>query len=252
MMRVVGIIQARMGSRRLPGKVMMQLGPKTVIEHVVGRLKQAKTIDEVVVATTDGAKDEVIITWCLDNEVLFYRGSENDVLDRYYQAAIKFDADVIVRITADCPMIDPEIVDIIVEGFLSGDFDGYGLSGEYPDGLDCQVFKFSALKQAWTEAILASDREHVGSYIENTNPKSFKLGSMSVLKQLGHHRWTLDEPEDYEFLRLLVSDLCKKNENFRTQDVLDHLDENPKLLSINSNIVRNQSYKNMRENEENI
>jgi spore coat polysaccharide biosynthesis protein SpsF len=251
-MKVVGIIQARMGSNRLPGKVMMPLGPKTAIDHVVSRLKQAKNVDLVVVATSDSNEDDILVSWCSDNNIEVFRGSETDVLDRYHAAAISYKADVIVRITADCPLIDPDIVDEVIDGFFKGGFDGFGLTGGFPDGLDCQVFSFAAIDKAWKEATLLSDREHVGSYIENTNPSAFNTGTVELINRLGFHRWTLDEKEDYIFLNKLLTGVTAANANFRTQDVLDYLLKNPSLMGINSHIKRNESYWKMRNNEKKI
>ena len=251
-MSVVAIVQARMGARRLPGKVMMQLGSKPVIEHVVVRLQRAQLVDRIVVATTDCQRDKVIASWCKTKGIDLFCGSEDDVLDRYYNAARDFDAKVIVRVTADCPLIDPEVVDKVIEGFFAENFDAFGLSGEFPDGLDCQVFTFEAIQKAWKEATLASDREHVGSYIEITNSSRFKVGGIEVFKGLGSHRWTLDEPEDYIFLNAIVENLYKKNRDFRTSDVLNYLEENPDLKKINSGFIRNESYWSMRENEKKV
>lgn len=251
-MKVVGIIQARMGSSRFPGKVMMPLGSKIVIDHVVSRLGESTKIDLVVVATTLQPEDDVIENWCHENEVQVFRGAEHDVLDRYQKASEFYSADVIVRITADCPFIDPEIVDKVIEGFTNGGYDAFGLGGDFPDGLDCQVFTKHALQKAWSEATLLSDREHVGSYIENTNPSGFNLGSVELFEGLGFHRWTLDEEADYIFLTKLVDKVVLYNEDFRTGDLLRCLEKNPDLLSINSSINRNEGYWSTRGDEEEI
>ena len=164
-MRVIAIIQARMSSTRLPGKVLMPLAGQPVLGHVVERIRACQTIADVVVATSSDATDDDIEAWCKSVGVSCYRGSLNDVLDRYYQAGLLHAADAVVRITADCPAIDPTIVDEVVHGYLAGGYEFYGLAGEFPDGLDCTVFAFSALARAWREAALPSEREHVGPYI---------------------------------------------------------------------------------------
>lgn len=250
-MKIVAIVQARMTSSRLPGKVMMKLGEKITIDHVVSRLKQSKNINQLIVATSSNKEDDLLELWCKENEVLCFRGSENDVLDRYYMAASKYNADIIVRITADCPLIDPEIVDKVIDAFFKDEYDGFGLSGGFPDGLDCQVFTYLAIEKAWKEATLPSDREHVGSYIENTNPSAFKLGSIELLNGLESHRWTLDEKKDYIFLNSLLKQM-HNIKNFRTQDVLNYLYKNPDLSHINSSIIRNEGYWSQRNDEENI
>lgn len=240
-MKVVAIIQARMSSTRLPGKVLMPLAGKLVLEHVVDRIRACKTIAEIVVATSTDQTDDAIQAWCQNAGVSCYRGSLNDVLDRYYQAAKIHGADAVVRITADCPAVDPTIVDEVVNGFLAGAYEFYGLAGEFPDGLDCTVFAFSALERAWREAKLPSEREHVGPYIEK-QPEIFKSGGLKKFTGLSHHRWTLDEPRDYEFLQAVFSRLYREDRIFLANDVLALLENEPELMNINSSIVRNEGY----------
>jgi len=241
-MNTVAIIQARMSSSRLPGKVLLPLMGKPVLEHVVTRLKYAISLKEIVVATSTEVDDDAIELWAKSNKVNYYRGSLSDVLDRYYQAALLYKAETVVRITADCPVIDPYIVDEVVFGFKKGAFDAYGLSGEFPDGLDCQVFSFSALEKAWKEATLPSEREHVGPYIEKTHPELFKLGGLEKFSNLGHLRWTLDEERDYEFLNQIYEELYVADSLFVTDDILNLLKRRPELSEINSQITRNAGY----------
>lgn len=240
-MKVVSIIQARMSSTRLPGKVLMPLANKPVLAHVVERVRACKTIDEVVVATSTDPTDDAIAAWCEVAGVSCYRGSLNDVLDRYYQAGLIHGADAVVRITADCPALDPTIVDEVVQGFVDGAYEFYGLAGEFPDGLDCTVFAFSALACAWREARLPSEREHVGPYIEN-HPELFKSGNLKKFTGLSHHRWTLDEPRDYEFLQAVFGRLHRDDRPFLAAELLALLDKEPDLMRLNSNIVRNEGY----------
>lgn len=240
-MNVVAIIQARMSSTRLPGKVLMELAGTPVLQHVVSRIKACKTIDQVVVATSADESDDPIEAWCFAHEVQSYRGSLNDVLDRYYQAANQCNADAIVRITADCPAIDPTIVDEVVMAYLAGGYEFFGLAGEFPDGLDCTVFAFSAIERAWKEAKLPSEREHVGPYIEK-NPRLFKSGGLKKFVGLSHHRWTLDEPRDLKFLEIIFSRLHQTNNLFLANDVLALLNAEPDLLKINGSIIRNEGY----------
>ncbi len=240
-MKIVAIIQARMSSTRLPGKVLMPLVGKPVLWHVVNRIRACKTIAEVVVATSTDVTDDVIEIWCRGADVSCYRGDLNDVLDRYYQTGLIHAADIVVRITADCPVVDPTIVDEVVRGYLAGGYAFYGLSGEFPDGLDCTVFAFNALARAWREAALLSEREHVGPYIEK-HPEMFKSGGFTKFTGLSHHRWTLDEPRDYEFLQVVFSRLYRPDQIFLASDVLALLDNEPELININSSIVRNEGY----------
>lgn len=241
-MKVVAIVQARMSSSRLPGKVLLPLAGKPVLAHVIERLQSCKSLDDLVLATSIEHEDDAIEQWCNANRVHCFRGSLNDVLDRYYQAAIHYKADVIVRITADCPLIDPDIVDEVIEGFLSGNFDAFSLAGEFPDGLDCQVFAYSAIEQAWREAKLPSEREHVGPYIEKSHPEKFKIGGLEKFKRLSHHRWTLDESRDYEFLQAVFERLYKEGVLFRTSEILALMEGEPDLMQINSGIIRNEGY----------
>ena len=240
-MKVVAIIQARMSSTRLPGKVLMPLAGKPVLAHVVQRSQACRKVDEVVVATSTDLSDDAIEQWCAYNQVHCYRGSLNDVLDRYYQAAKLHGANVIVRITADCPAIDPHTVDEVIQGFIQGGFEFYGLSGEFPDGLDCTVFSFRAIEKAWQEAKLPSDREHVGPYIEK-NPQLFKSGGLKKYTGLSHMRWTLDEPRDYEFLSQVFDQLAHQEKLFTAEDVLALLHEHPEIQTINQTITRNEGY----------
>ncbi|NTV02681.1 MAG: NTP transferase domain-containing protein [Chlorobiaceae bacterium] len=240
-MNIVAIIQARMSSSRLPGKVLMPLAGKPVLWHVVNRIRACKSIGKIVLATSTDSSDDAIEAWCDMNDVFCYRGSLQDVLDRYYQAATFYGADAVVRITADCPAIDPGIVDEVVTGFIEGHYDYYGLGGEFPDGLDCTIFAFNALEKAWTEAKLDSEREHVGPYIEN-HPELFRNGAFYKFMGLGHHRWTLDEPSDYAFLQEIFSRLFQEGRQFSSGDVLELLEKVPELLKINDSITRNEGY----------
>ena len=242
-MKVVAIIQARMSSKRLRGKVLMQLAGIPVLEHVVQRVSYCKTINQVVVATSSDISDDDIETWCIDHKVECFRGNLSDVLDRFYQAAKHYQAEAIVRITADCPVIDPAIVDEVVEGYQVGSFEFYGLAGEFPDGLDCTVFSFSAIERAWNEAALPSEREHVGPYIEK-NPEIFKSGALVKFKRMSHHRWTLDEPDDFKLLSFIFNELYEKGSIFYTHQIIKLLEINPEISNINSNIIRNKGYQN--------
>ena len=240
-MRVVAIVQARMNSSRLPGKVLKLLAGKPVLKHIHERLSKCRLIDEIVFATSEEISDNPIGDFCINQNISSFRGSLDDVLDRFYKTAQQFHADVIVRITGDCPIIDPIVVDAVISGFLVGQYDCYGLGGDFPDGLDCTAFSFKAIEKSWLEASLPSEREHVGPFIEN-NPEMFKNGFLELFAELGSHRWTLDEPEDFELLSLIFDELYKPGRIFYTQDVLQLLISRPELKKINSAIVRNEGY----------
>lgn len=240
-MKPVAIVQARMSSSRLPGKVMMPLANKPVLGHIVERLSYCKQVKHIVVATTDQASDDPVVDYCKANNIRFYRGSLEDVLDRFYHAALISDANPIVRITGDCPVIDPVVVDAVITGYLSGNYDCYGLGGEFPDGLDCTVYSFSAIEKAWKEAKLQSEREHVGPYIEN-NLHLFKNGRLEIFHGLSEHRWTLDEPNDYKLLCKIFDYLYCSESPFMTHEILEVLKTHPELSALNSHIVRNEGY----------
>lgn len=236
----VCIIQARMSSTRLPGKVLLPLAGRAVLEHVVERLSYCTKLSEVVVATSNDISDDVLAQWCQYHGVQVFRGSLNDVLDRYYQCALSHNAQAVVRITADCPALDPTLVDEVVLGFQLGAYDLYYLGGEFPDGLDCAVFSFSALNRAWREAKLESEREHVGPYVVN-HPELFRVGQLNKFKGLAHHRWTLDEPRDLAFLQSVFERLQQpKGRPFLAQDLLELLEREPELLRANEGILRNE------------
>lgn len=242
-MTIIAIIQARTGSTRLPGKVLLDLQGKTVLEHVIDRVKMSRHINKIVVATTIRNEDLEIVKLCANLGTNVYCGSENDVLDRYYQAAKLFKADNIVRITSDCPVIDPKIIDDVVTVHLTNnaDYTSNTLKETYPDGLDVEVFTFSSLKTAWGGAKLASDREHVTPYIRN-NPDIFKHVSLEYKEDLSQKRWTLDNAEDLDFLRLIYKYLYRKDQLFNMDDILKLIGKKPEIEKINQHIIRNEGY----------
>ena len=244
----LAIIQARMSSTRLPSKVLKLLAGKPVLEHVVSRVQQSKYVDKVSVATSVDESDNLIQSWCEENKINCYRGSLNDVLDRFYQAAKIYNAKNILRITADCPAIDYTILDEVIERQQQGDYDYYGLKGDFPDGLDCTVISYKALSKAWMNAELDSEREHVGPYIEK-HPELFKLGGYEKFKNLSHLRWTLDESNDYDFLKIIFDELYKINNYFGHELILELLKEKPNLNKINNQIIRNDGYLNSIKND---
>ena len=243
MKNIVAIIQARMGSTRLPGKVLKEIVGKPMLWHVINRVKNAKELDDIVIATTNLKEDTQILELASEIGVKNYAGSENDVLDRYYQAAIMSKADVIVRITADCPLVDPNVIDKVVRYYLSNDFDyvSTSIKPTYPDGIDVEVFSFASLKKAWDEAKLASEREHVTPYIWK-NPTTFKIKNYDNECDISYMRWSVDEQHDLEFVRGIYNRLYTKDSLFYMEDVLDLLKGNPELMNINKGIVRNEGY----------
>ena len=237
------LIQARISSSRLKAKVFERVEGHLILEHVIRRVQAAKTIREVIVVTTLNREDLQIVGVCADSDIRVSCGSEDDVLDRYYQCAKLRQADNIVRITSDCPFIDPQLIDHIVETHISGDFDytSNTLEDTFPDGLDTEVMKFETLCTAMNEARLLSEREHVTPYIKK-HPERFKLRNVTSDTNRGHMRWTLDEKRDLDFVRVVYQALYNKEILFTTDDVLRLLSENPQISELNSGIVRNEGY----------
>lgn len=240
---IISIIQARLGSTRLPNKVLKYLEDKTVIEHVVSRVKQSKYIDEVFVATTINKNNLPLVQLCSAHNIRVFYGSEEDVLDRFYQLAKLICPDHIVRITSDCPVLDPEIIDLIIENHLklNCDYTSNTIEDSYPDGLDTEVFTFSALKKAWQEAKLLSEREHVTPYIKK-HPELFSHNSVVSKVNYGNKRWTLDTDRDFEFLESVFKHLYHSNNFFGMNDILNLVNKQPSLEKINANIIRNEGY----------
>ena len=238
-MKVVAIIQARLGSTRLPGKVLMDLGGRTVLARVVGRLRHTTRVDEILVATTDSVADDAIVRECNQLEVSCFRGSENDVLDRYYRAARACAAGAVVRITSDCPVIDPQIVDETIRVFRQecGDYASNVLPRTYPRGLDTEVFSMAALEQAWREAHASYEREHVTPYFYQ-HPELFRLVSQRGQVDCSQYRWTLDTAEDLELLRIIYERFGNGN-GFSWREVIQLMEREPELAEVNSRVVQN-------------
>lgn len=239
---VVAIIQARMGSSRLPGKSLAPIENHPMLWHVIQRVKRASLVDRVVVATSTSPLDDAIEEMCREDGVCCYRGSEQDVLDRFYTAARGEKAEQVVRITADCPLIDPEVIDRVIRRFQRGDLDyaSNAMVRSYPDGLDTEVFSFSALERAWHEATKTSEREHVTPYLraEKFRTANVECDSNFLYR---HYRWTVDESADLEFIREVYAAFRDK-ESFGMNDVLELIDKNPELEKMNSEIVSNRGY----------
>ena len=234
-MKTVALIQARMASSRLPGKVLMKLGSSSVLSKVVCRVRRARLVDEVVVATSTERGDDSIVEACELEKVTVTRGREDDVLDRYYEAAQKLQASTIVRITADCPLIDPALIDDVVFAFQqqSPDYASNTLVRTFPRGLDTEVLSFDALERVWRDAKQPWERAHVTSFLYQ-HPEIFRLVSVRLDHDYSGYRWTLDTPEDYEFLREVYLRLEAKTD-FSWRDVLALLEREPRLSLINAN-----------------
>jgi spore coat polysaccharide biosynthesis protein SpsF len=236
--KVIAIIQARMGSTRLPGKVLKDLCGETVLARVVSRLRHCQRIEGVIVATSTEPADTAIVEECERLGTSVFRGNEQDVLDRYYQAALTARAEAVVRITADCPLIDPEITDDTIEVFLkeSPDYASNVLERTYPRGLDTEVMTFGALESAWREAREPHQREHVTPYLYE-HPERFKLLSVPGEMDYSGYRWTVDTPEDLDLLRAVYARFGKRDD-VSWREVLQLMEREPELAEINRHIVQ--------------
>lgn len=242
-MVVKGIVQARMNSTRLPGKVMKEIVGKPLLKHVIERVSASKRMKGIVIATSINPVDDVIEAFARENKIPFFRGSENDVLDRFYQVARVFRIDVIVRITADDPFKDPQIIDKAIEIFESGSFDYVTntLPPTYPIGLDVEVFSYYALERAWKEAKRPSEREHVTPYIWK-HPDKFRIKNFGIKKDLSYLRWTLDDEKDLEFTIEIYKRLYQKKKIFLMKDILALLKDNPAFSKINERKEKFEGY----------
>ena len=250
-MNIIIIIQARMGATRLPGKMMKDIAGQPVIAHFFRRARLSKRARDTWLATTVSPADDILAEWAAEHGVKCYRGSEHDVLDRYYQAAKLAMAEVIVRVTGDCPLIDAAIIDSVIDAFLSGEYDYVSNihPPTFPDGLDTEVVSFAALERAWKEAKLPSEREHVMPYIWN-HPESFKMSNVkcprmagsNVDADLSRYRWTLDTPEDMVFLERVIRACQERGDECGLSEILQIVDEHPEWQTINAAHQRNEGY----------
>ncbi|SDF79780.1 cytidylyltransferase domain-containing protein [Sporolituus thermophilus] len=237
-MKTVIISQARMSSTRLPGKVLKEVLGKPLLEYHIERLKRTKKADEIIIATTVNSADEPIAELCQRLNVLCYRGSEEDVLSRYYYAACEARADVVIRVTSDCPLIDPVVVDQVIEAFTACegyDYVANTLVRTYPRGMDTEVFSFVALERAFKEAVAAPEREHVTPYIYN-HPELFKFKNIAYTTDQSRHRWTVDTVDDFRLIEKILLELYPDKPDFTMEDVLALFDRHPDWYFINAHV----------------
>jgi spore coat polysaccharide biosynthesis protein SpsF len=236
-LKVIAIIQARMNSTRLPGKILKKVLNKPLLEHQIDRIRRSRHIQEIVIATTTNDVDECILDVCRELGLAYYRGSEHDVLSRYEGAAAAFGAEVIVRLTSDCPVIDPDTIDRVVAYYLQHhtqvDYVSNFLNRTYPRGMDTEVFSASALHTAHLEATQPHEREHVTPFLY-ANPNRFRLSSIQHPCNESHHRWTVDTPEDLDLITQIIEALYPTNPNFSLDDILTLMRQRPELQEINA------------------
>ena len=236
--RIVAIIQARMGSSRLPGKVLKKVNGIPLLKYQFERVKQSSFISETVIATTVREKDGVVAEFCEQNGISCFRGNEDDVLSRYYECAKEYKVDVVVRLTADCPLIDPRVIDDVVKIYMENNYDFVANTAPpegftYPEGMDVEVFSFQLLERAMNEAKKPSEREHVTHYFWQ-NPQIFSSYRVDLKQNFSAYRLTVDYPEDFEVVEEVIYGLLQKDPLFTMHDVIKFLDDNKNIKEKNS------------------
>jgi spore coat polysaccharide biosynthesis protein SpsF len=245
-MKILAIIQARMNSTRLPGKVLKDIYGKPMLWHIFNRLRYAKLVDQIVISTSKEPADVSIVHFAEANQIPYYAGSELDLLDRWYQTARKFKADAMVRVTADCPLVDPAITDKLIKYYLDkGPFDFVSNSrpkATYPHGLDVEIYAFSALEKAWGEIRDPLLREW-GSANFFEHPDKYRIANLANSRDLSYMRWTVDYQADLDFVKEIYKKLYKEDSVFSMADILRLLNKNPQLMEINKKHIGEDTYK---------
>lgn len=249
---IAAIIQARLSSSRLPGKVLKPMNGRPMLSWMIERVKAAKKIEQIIIVTSVEASDDSIVEFCERENMPCSRGSLNDVLDRYYQAAKKFKVDTIVRLTGDCPLIDPKVIDILVDVYKNEKYDYVANTlqphSTFPDGQDVEIFSFTNLERAWKEAKKPSDREHVTFYFWN-NPDIFAIHNYQQDSNWSKYRLTVDYPEDFKIVENIVEYLYPKNNLFTMQEIISYLNENEGIKKLNAEINPNAGWQSAFEND---
>lgn len=242
---IAAVIQARMNSSRLPGKIMLKVCNKTLLEHMIDRIKLSKTIDKIIIATTINNQDNEIESFCDKKKIDCFRGSENDVLERYFEVSKKYSVDTIVRLTSDTPLIDPDIIDEVVNYYKNHNFDYvsniFPLPRTFPDGFNVEIFSSKVLERAHLESERPSDREHVTNYI-SMQPKIFSIGKINYKKDISKYRLNLDYQEDFLLIKKILETLYDTKKIFHLEDIIKILEDNPDIIKLNSQV---KSYENI-------
>lgn len=238
------IIQARIGSTRLKGKVLKKHKGLTPLKIMIERLKHCKKINDVIICTTRLAEDNKVVKFCKKENIKFYRGSKNDVLSRYYETAIKFRSKIIIRVTSDCPLVDYRIINNMLNMFLKSKIDYYAntypLPTMYPDGMDVEIFNFSTLKITNKNAILPSEREHVTPYMYNSN--KFKFKKKNLRKNLSKYRFCIDYKNDFNFFKKILNHFENKVYNIKMSELVNFVKKNPRIIKYQKLIKRNEGW----------
>jgi spore coat polysaccharide biosynthesis protein SpsF len=248
MTRKITIVQARMSSTRLPGKIMKEILGKTVLELQLERMSLAKNLGQIVVAISENKADDMLEKYCQELGYEVFRGSENDLLSRHYHCALKYEASIVAKIPSDCPLIDPSVIDRVFHHFENQNCDYISNlhPATYPDGNDCEVFRFEALERAYREAERQLEREHTTPYFWE-NPDIFSISNLTWESGLDYsmsHRFTIDYMEDFEFIKAVYEELYRLNPQFSLRDILDLIDRKPEIYQINSTYAGVNWYRN--------
>ena len=248
---VIAILQVRTESTRLPNKALCEIKGKTLLELSINRIRHSRLIDKIVVATTKKTEDDVIQEIATKLELECFRGSENDLLDRYYQCAKQHQADIVVRCTADNPFVGYDIIDraIQISTDNQADLVTNHFEPTYPEGLDMEVYSIGALETSWNDAQMLSEREHVFPYIQNHQSK-FKTINFTQDKDYSHLRWTIDYECDYEMVKIIYDYLYDEKPIFLQQDILELLEKHPEISEMNSHIKRKEGVNHTKANDE--
>lgn len=240
---ILAVLQARVSSTRLPGKVLKPLLGVPMLLRQLERVKHATLIDELTVATSEDSSDDPVAALCHENRIACFRGSLNDVLDRFYQAVHPLQPDHVVRLTGDCPLSDPEVIDLVIATQLAqgNDYTSNALEPTYPDGLDVEIMRRTALETAWREAGLKSQREHVTPFLYQ-HPERFQIGVVKNNCDLSKLRWTVDQAEDFEVIKMIYQELYNKEKIFGMKDILALLERHPEIQTFNDGLQRNEGY----------
>jgi spore coat polysaccharide biosynthesis protein SpsF len=233
------IVQCRINSSRLKGKILKPILGKPILSHLIERCKYSKNVNKIIIATTENCEDKIIEDYCLKNNLNYYRGSENNVLQRYYETAKRFDSEIIVRLTSDCPLIDPYVIDKMIDYFIKNNLkflqpkysnNGFnGSTGGFPDGTNPQIFTFQILEETYNKATTLLEKEHVCPYmIKNFSNLEYEIPDINIYKNINFSllHLSLDTQSDYEFITKIYQNLYHKNKKFTIYDVLKYLNDN--------------------------
>lgn len=248
---ILAIIQARTSSTRLPNKVLKKILDRPMLCLQIERVKRAQLIDKIILATSDHQVDQQLVELANKSGIACYQGSLNDVLARFYFAALQFQPKHVVRITGDCPVIDPSLIDKLIEFYLNGNYEYACLDESFPDGLDVEIMSWKCLSDAYHNSIFPSEREHVTLYI-NKNSNNYRFAKLKSEINCAELRWTVDEEKDFELIKSIYEALYKNNPSFTWIEILSFLQENPELMIYNTEYKRNEGLQKSLLNDENF